>query len=64
MVGTMPTEKIACANEPCECMVTAAIDEETGGEPGEAYCSDYCSDSATSEEEENCACGHPACDSP
>jgi hypothetical protein len=45
-------------------MVSAAIDEDTGGEPGEAYCSEYCSNSATAEEEEMCACGHPACDSP
>ena len=37
---TMPTEKIACANEPCECMVEAQLNEDTGGEPGEAYCND------------------------
>ena len=60
----MPSEKIACAHEPCECFVEAQIAPETGGEPAEAYCSGYCSGNATQEEEENCACGHPPCDSP
>ena len=45
-------------------MVDAPLNEDTGGEPGEAYCSGYCSSRATAEEEDNCGCGHPACDSP
>jgi hypothetical protein len=42
-------------------MVTAPLDPAVG-EPGEAFCSDYCRDSMSGEEEAMCACGHPACD--
>jgi hypothetical protein len=29
-----------------------------------AFCSDYCRESDEAEEEDMCACGHPACDTP
>jgi len=44
-------------------MVLATLDSESG-EAADAFCSDYCRSADESEEEEMCACGHPACDSP
>ncbi len=60
----MSTETIACAHIPCQCMVVAQATPETGDEPDEAFCSGYCRSRDEAEEEEMCACGHPACDSP
>jgi hypothetical protein len=55
---------VRCAHEKCECMAAASIEPDIG-EPSEAYCSGYCREAyATEEEQEMCACGHPACDAP
>jgi hypothetical protein len=59
----MNSETIACAHEQCQCQVTAPL-EPGIGEPGEAYCSDYCQDASSGEEQPVCACGHPQCDEP
>jgi hypothetical protein len=59
----MSREMTECSNPKCECLTAASIDP-SAGEPGEAYCGDYCRDAEASEEQDNCACGHPACDSP
>jgi hypothetical protein len=60
----MSTETIACANEPCQCMVVAEVSPLTSDEPAAAYCSGHCAGRETGEEEEACACGHPPCDQP
>jgi len=51
-------ETIGCAQELCNCVITADIGSEK-------YCSDACQ--ATVEdaiESETCKCGHPPCDTP
>jgi hypothetical protein len=45
-------------------MVTATLEPRRGDSAMPAYCSDYCRESEDAEEEEMCACGHPACDTP
>jgi hypothetical protein len=57
----MNAESIECANEQCQCFVTAALDPDSG-EPTEAYCGGSCRDAAVGEESDVCACGHPQCD--
>lgn len=59
----MPSESIHCALEKCQCVVTAPI-AGASGDPQPAYCSEICLESETREEETNCPCGHPACDTP
>jgi hypothetical protein len=58
----MNSEKNACANENCQCMVTSEI--APSDDPTESYCGDSCREAADEEETETCACGHPACDTP
>ena len=59
----MNSEKIQCANDTCQCVVTAVLEPGVGS-AAEAYCSGYCGDAATGEESDLCACGHPPCDEP
>jgi hypothetical protein len=48
---------VHCANEPCNCEVTAPMSSE-------AYCGDSCRNASDREEAYNCACGHSPCDTP
>jgi hypothetical protein len=47
----MASESKKCAHIPCVCIVPA----------GEKYCSVYCKEAGSDEEEIACDCGHPAC---
>lgn len=49
------TYTVHCANEPCNCEVTAPMSSE-------AFCGDSCRNSAEREETYECVCGHPPCD--
>jgi len=51
------TYTVHCANEPCNCEVTAPMSSE-------AYCSQYCQSADEGEETYDCGCGHPPCDTP
>jgi hypothetical protein len=59
----MSSEMMQCSHPQCECMAAATIDPQIG-EPDETFCSPYCRSAYSGEEEQNCACGHPECDSP
>lgn len=60
----MVTESLTCAHEPCACVVDATFAEEDLAESERRFCGEYCYRASEREEEETCACGHPACDSP
>ena len=53
----MSTLTQPCEHQDCNCTVT-------GGTQGAAYCSDFCEQRDTTDEEmeSSCGCGHPPCD--